>query len=95
MTHIPTYEEACAAKNAGAEQPQMAAGQYWYNQFGVLWRIVAADKRIIARKAGTSDLRVVELENYDSVIYAGYSLVRSENDFEVCLFKNIKKRIEK
>ena len=70
MTHIPTYEEACAAKHAGAEQPKMAAGQYWYNQFGFLWKIIEDGEEIKAQLVGTERIKQVELENYDSVIYA-------------------------
>ena len=70
MTHFPTYEEACAAKHAGAEQPQMAAGQYWYNQFGGLWKIIEDGEEIKAQLVGTDRIKQVELENYDSVIYA-------------------------
>lgn len=71
MTHIPTYEEACAAKNAGAEQPQMAAGQYWYNQFGVLWYIhIATPDGFWVQKAGTYEIEEIKMKDFDSVIYA-------------------------
>lgn len=79
MTHIPAYEEACAAKHAGAEQPQMAAGQYWYNQFGVLWKIQCkASAGFLVQKVGTDVLSGVNLENYDSVIYAGSDPISNE-----------------
>ena len=71
MTTIPTYEEACEAKHEGAPQPKMAAGQYWYNQFGFLWKIVFVDgEDITAQLVYTSRRSEFKLENYDSVIYA-------------------------
>ena len=83
MTHFPTYEEVCAAKNAGAEQPQMAAGQYWYNQFGVLWNIhLATPDSFWVQKVGTYEVEEIKLKEFDSVIYAGSDpiLTKLENE---------------
>lgn len=79
MTHIPTYEEACAAKNAGAEQPQMAAGQYWYNQFGVLWYIHLAtpDSFWVYKVREGQDVEI-KMKDFDSVIYAGADPILNE-----------------
>ena len=85
MTHFPTYEEACAAKHAGAEQPQMAAGQYWYNQFGVLWYIhlETPDSFWVYKIREGQDVEIkwvykvregqdveIKMKDFDSVIYA-------------------------
>ena len=71
MTTIPTYEQACEAKNAGAPQPKMAAGQYWYNQFGVLWYIHLVNlDSYLAHKTGTYEIKEIKMKDFDSVIYA-------------------------